>query len=148
MADRCYLEKCRDRLYPEFVLGGVALPIAANGGRDVRYASGLDLLRQTPEFMEDTRRKRLDAAFSSAYRYVEPLFEGRNPVHRIHRPQPRLPAAGAAQRELADVAAQSAGVRRRARFTDQRARPDGGLLQARLVPGIASSAGGASTFIT
>src|SRR5580704_3860088 len=32
MADRCYLEKCRDRLYAEFVLGGVALPIAANGG--------------------------------------------------------------------------------------------------------------------
>jgi hypothetical protein len=79
MADRCYLEKCRDRLYPEFVLGGVALPIAANGGRDVRYASGLDLLRQTPEFMEDTRRKRLDAAFASAYRHVEPLFDGRNP---------------------------------------------------------------------
>ena len=23
MADRCYLEKCRDRLYPEFVLGGL-----------------------------------------------------------------------------------------------------------------------------
>lgn len=79
MADRCYLEKCRDRLYPEFVLGGVALPIAANGGRDVRYASGLDLLRQTPEFMEDTRRMRLDAAFKSAYRYIEPLFDGRNP---------------------------------------------------------------------
>jgi hypothetical protein len=79
MADRCYLEKCRDRLYPEFVLGGVALPIAANGGRDVRYASGLDLLRQTPEFMEDTRRKRLDAAFNSAYRYMESLFDGRNP---------------------------------------------------------------------
>ncbi|MEO8309321.1 MAG: hypothetical protein ABI616_14900, partial [Pseudomonadota bacterium] len=79
MADRCYLEKCRDRLYPEFVLGGVALPIAANGGRDVRYASGLDLLRQTPEFMEDTRRKRLDGAFARAYRHVEPLFEGRNP---------------------------------------------------------------------
>ena len=27
MADRCYLEKCRDRLYAEFVLGGVALPL-------------------------------------------------------------------------------------------------------------------------
>ena len=25
MADRCYLEKCRDRLYKEFVLGGVAI---------------------------------------------------------------------------------------------------------------------------
>src|SRR3989442_1616940 len=28
MADRCYLEKCRDRLYAEFVLGGVALPFS------------------------------------------------------------------------------------------------------------------------
>ncbi|MDR2215004.1 MAG: hypothetical protein LBE59_04090 [Nevskiaceae bacterium] len=79
MADRCYLEKCRDRLYPEFVLGGVALPLAANGGRDVRYASGLDLLRQTPSFMEEVRLKRLDGAFQRAYRYIEPLFDGRNP---------------------------------------------------------------------
>jgi hypothetical protein len=79
MADRCYLEKCRDRLYPEFVLGGVALPISAEGARGVRYASGLDLLRQTPAFMEDVRRKRLDIAFDKAYRYIEPLYEGRNP---------------------------------------------------------------------
>jgi len=79
MADRCYLEKCRDRLYPEFVLGGVALPIGATGDRGVRYASGLDLLRQTPQFMEETLHKRLDAGFSSAYRYVEKLFDGRNP---------------------------------------------------------------------
>ncbi|HTQ36607.1 MAG TPA: hypothetical protein VMH77_06185 [Steroidobacteraceae bacterium] len=79
MADRCYLEKCRDRLYPEFVLGGVALPLDARGGRDVRYASGLDLLRQTPQFMQETLHKRLDNAFGSAYRYLEPLFDGRNP---------------------------------------------------------------------
>ncbi|MBK7251787.1 MAG: hypothetical protein IPI06_13235 [Gammaproteobacteria bacterium] len=79
MADRCYLEKCRDRLYPEFVLGGMALPIAANGGRAVKYASGLDLLRQTPEFMAETRRQRLDVAFGGAYRYLEALFDGHNP---------------------------------------------------------------------
>jgi len=79
MADRCYLEKCRDRLYPEFVLGGVAVSVDATGSRGVRYASGLDLLRQTPGFMEDVRRKRLDAAFDRAYRYLEPLFDGRNP---------------------------------------------------------------------
>lgn len=79
MADRCYLEKCRDRLYPEFVLGGVALPLVASGDRTVRYASGLDLLRQTPEFMEQTRRQRLDSAFHGAYRHLEPLFDGRNP---------------------------------------------------------------------
>jgi hypothetical protein len=79
MADRCYLEKCRDRLYPEFVLGGMALPIDSNGGREVKYASGLDLLRQTPEFMTETRAKRLDGSFNSAYRYLEVLFDGRNP---------------------------------------------------------------------
>jgi hypothetical protein len=79
MADRCYLEKCRDRLYAEFVLGGVALPIAANGGREVKYASGLDLLRQTPEFVAEVRAKRLDGEFQAAYRNVEILYDGRNP---------------------------------------------------------------------
>jgi len=79
MADRCYLEKCRDRLYPEFVVGGMALPIAANGGRTIRYASGLDLLRQTPEFVTETRATRLDGHFAGAYHYLEILFEGRNP---------------------------------------------------------------------
>jgi len=79
MADRCYLEKCRDRLYLEFVLGGVALPIAANGGRQVRYASGLDLLRQTPDFVAEVRAKRLDGDFGAAYHHLEVLFGGRNP---------------------------------------------------------------------
>jgi len=79
MADRCYLEKCRDRLYAEFVLGGVALPIDANGGREVKYASGLDLLRQTPDFIAEVRTKRLDGEFHSAYRNLEILYGGRNP---------------------------------------------------------------------
>jgi len=79
IADRCYLEKCRDRLYAEFVLGGVALPVAANGGRQVKYASGLDLLRQTPDFVAEVRTKRLDGEFHSAYRFVEALYGGRNP---------------------------------------------------------------------
>ena len=79
IADRCYLEKCRDRLYAEFVLGGVALPLAANGGRQVKYASGLDLLRQTPEFVAEVRTKRLDGEFRGVYRYLEILYGGRNP---------------------------------------------------------------------
>jgi hypothetical protein len=79
MADRCYLEKCRDRLYAEFVLGGVALPVAENGGRQVKYASGLDLLRQTPEFVAEVRTKRLDGDFHAAYKNVEILYDGRNP---------------------------------------------------------------------
>jgi hypothetical protein len=79
MADRCYLEKCRDRLYPEFVLGGLAAATGTDGALQVRYSSGLDLLRQTPEFVRDTRVRRLEGEFEHAYRYVEPLFGGRNP---------------------------------------------------------------------
>jgi hypothetical protein len=79
MADRCYLEKCRDRLYPEFVLGGVAAATGTDGALQVRYSSGLDLLRQTPEFVRETRLQRLEGEFEHAYRYVEPLFGGKNP---------------------------------------------------------------------
>jgi hypothetical protein len=78
MADRCYLEKCRDRLYAEFVLGGVALPFS-DGNPHVKYASGLDLLRQTPEFVMDVRTKRLDREFHRAYRHLDVLYGGRNP---------------------------------------------------------------------
>jgi len=78
MADRCYLEKCRDRLYAEFVLGGVALPVSDRGPQ-VKYASGLDLLRQTPEFVSDVREKRLEGDFRGAYRYLEVLYGGHNP---------------------------------------------------------------------
>jgi hypothetical protein len=79
MADRCYLEKCRDRLYPEFVLGGIAAAPGIDGTMQVRYSSGLDLLRQTPHFIRETRRERLDGEFDRAYRFVEPLFAGKNP---------------------------------------------------------------------
>ncbi|HEY5264886.1 MAG TPA: hypothetical protein VIJ37_07825 [Steroidobacteraceae bacterium] len=79
MADRCYLEKCRDRLYPEFVLGGIAAATGADGALRVRYSSGLDLLRHTPEFVRETRVQRLEGEFECAYRYLEPLFGGKNP---------------------------------------------------------------------
>src|SRR6202142_3371309 len=79
MADRCYLEKCRDRLYPEFVLGGVAAAPASDGTLQVRYSSGLDLLRQTPQFVRETRAVRLNGEFEHAYRFLEPLFDGKNP---------------------------------------------------------------------
>jgi hypothetical protein len=79
MADRCYLEKCRDRLYPEFVLGGIAAVPGSNGALKVRFSSGLDLLRQTPRFVRETRVQRLEGEFEHAYRYMEVLFAGKNP---------------------------------------------------------------------
>jgi hypothetical protein len=60
--------------------------VSSNGDRQVRYASGLDLLRHTPAFMTDARRKRLDGDFDRAYRYLEVLYDGRNPyIEAIER---------------------------------------------------------------
>ena len=79
MADRCYLEKCRDRLYSEFVVGGVAIENARPGEYMVRYKSGEHLLEKTPLFYQQVLRERLNRKFNHAYRYIEVLYEGRNP---------------------------------------------------------------------
>jgi hypothetical protein len=78
MADRCYLEKCRDRLFPEFVLGGLAIEDRPEGAL-VRYRSGRDLLVRTLDFYQSSARQRLDHTFNRAYRYVEAVVEGSNP---------------------------------------------------------------------
>lgn len=78
MADIAYLEKCRDRLFREFELGGIAREVDASGRELVRYASPLDLLRQTPAFIRNTVDARLDGAFGGIYRCVEQHFGGRN----------------------------------------------------------------------
>jgi len=79
MADRCYLEKCRDRLYGEFVLAGIAVEQKSPRERVVRYASGADLLRQTPDFWQQSASARLEKSLNRAYRNIEPLFGGQNP---------------------------------------------------------------------
>ncbi len=79
MADRCYLEKCRDRLYKEFVLGGVAVENASPGEYMVRYKSGQDLLAKTPVFYQQVMRDRLHRKFNRVYRYIEVLYDGQNP---------------------------------------------------------------------
>ena len=79
MADRCYLEKCRDRLYSEFVLAGVATSERQNGKRNVLYGSGIDLLKKTPDFFRHSARVRLNQKFHRAYRHISALYDGRNP---------------------------------------------------------------------
>jgi hypothetical protein len=79
MADRCYLEKCRDRLFPEFVLGGLVAVDDGTGNTDVTLRSGLDLLKQTPKFFEQIFRDRLNSEFQRSYRYFEAWFNGENP---------------------------------------------------------------------
>jgi hypothetical protein len=84
LADRCYLEKCRDRLYPEFVLGGVAIDDRPQG--KVLYRSAEDLLGKTLSFYQTSARQRLEHNFNRVYRYFEAFFErGQNPYIRFIR---------------------------------------------------------------
>ena len=77
MADRCYLEKCRDRLYPEFVLGGLAKRKLPNGKTQIIFTSGDDLVHKTPGFYMNAA-KRLDLQLARAYEYAERHFKGQN----------------------------------------------------------------------
>ena len=76
MSDRCYLEKCRDRLYPELVLGGLTVGTDAQGRQIERYSSGEDLLRKTPAFYETEVEHRLNVLFNSVYNYEIAHFDG------------------------------------------------------------------------
>jgi hypothetical protein len=77
MADRCYLEKCRDRLYPEFLAGGITVRRTEAGGEEVVFASGEDLLRKTPGFFKNAAR-RLDVDLGGMHQYAQHHFGGPN----------------------------------------------------------------------
>lgn len=79
MADRCYLEKCRDRLYPEFVLGGIARTLGPDGKERIVYASGEDMLMKTHSFYDKVISQRLNNTFDRAYIYIEAFFHGHDP---------------------------------------------------------------------
>ncbi len=77
MSDRCYLEKCRDRLYPEFVAGGIAEKHDVAGNVNVVYASGQDLVNKTPVFFASAV-ERLESDLGGAYNYATTHFGGFN----------------------------------------------------------------------
>lgn len=75
MSDRCYLEKCRDRLYPEFVLGRLGAP--RHGGKLPRFVSGDELVAKTPGFFENAMR-RLDLQLGMCHQFAARHFGGEN----------------------------------------------------------------------
>jgi hypothetical protein len=76
MSDRCYLEKCRDRLYPEFVAGGVARTL---------FRSAQELVRRTPAFFHSAAQ-RLDLQLARAHEYAGRHFGGQNLyLEEIHK---------------------------------------------------------------
>jgi len=81
MADRCYLEKCRDRCIRSSCSAAFAVSHGP-GGLKVTYGSGLDVLRQTPEFAP-----RPYAPGSTAIRRRLPLLRG-----AVRRPRPYMEA--------------------------------------------------------
>ena len=78
MADRCYIEKCHDRLYKEFVLAGIAQDVDSTGKKQVIFSSPRDLVKKTPDFYRGAK-KRMDETLQGAYHFAEKHFNGQNP---------------------------------------------------------------------
>ena len=77
MADRCYLEKCYDRLYPEFVRGGIARRRHKDGSEEIIFSSAADLIFKTPRFYHGAT-KRLTQDLGGCFNYIEEHFGGQN----------------------------------------------------------------------
>ena len=78
MSDRCYLEKCRDRLYLEFELGGVTQRQDRDGQVILLFTSPDDLLAKTPDFYNSEVKNRINILFQQVYKYAETHFGGDN----------------------------------------------------------------------
>ena len=73
LADRCYLEKCRDFLFVEFSAFGLA------GKIDSPYPDRETLLTKTPEFFAGIIQQRLEEEFQGVHRLIEAHTGGKNP---------------------------------------------------------------------
>ncbi len=77
MSDRCYLEKCYGRLYPELVVGQVDRKKHADGREELIFASAEDLVMRTPQFYQ-TAMKRLHQQLDAMMRFAAERSEQRN----------------------------------------------------------------------
>jgi len=78
MSDRCYLEKCRDRLFPEFELGGITQRQGQDGQLILLFTSPEDLLAKTPGFYNSEVKSRINVLFQQVHKYAEAHFGGDN----------------------------------------------------------------------
>ncbi|MFA7281491.1 MAG: hypothetical protein WC100_15510, partial [Sterolibacterium sp.] len=73
LADRCYLEKCRDFLFVEFSAIGLA------GAPGLPYPDPETLLKNTPGFYSGLLRDRIHNEYTDADRYMKIHFGGECP---------------------------------------------------------------------
>ena len=78
LADVDYLRKCREHLYEEFEVGGIAGKGASGEHSGKVYESADHLLEATPGFIREVIRDRLGERFECVYRYAGVHFGGPN----------------------------------------------------------------------
>ncbi len=78
MSDRCYLEKCKDRLFFEFELGGLTRKVNDRNQTIILFESANDLLSKTPAFYNIEVKNRLNHLFKNVYKYAEAHFGRHN----------------------------------------------------------------------
>ena len=76
MADVDYLRKCRDHLYDEFEIGGMAGEYGRYSHTGTVYRSPEHLLETTPNFMRSAIDIRLNGHFEGVHRYAARHFGG------------------------------------------------------------------------
>ena len=73
MSDRCYLEKCYYRLFPEFVLGGLH-----RVNDETIYGSPDELMRRTRDFYINYATKRMQNDLGYAFHLADSAFDNYN----------------------------------------------------------------------
>lgn len=107
MSDRCYLEKCHDCLYPEFEICGLGGHPREDAPHPV-YSSPEDLVRKSPQFMDQMWRERVDGYFEGVYRHAATHFGNGNRYveavrkrrHQLDEALARDEIAGALRRQV------------------------------------------------
>jgi hypothetical protein len=99
MADRCYLEKCYERLYPEFLCGGLTRKFAPDGSVQVIYESAADLVFKTAGFCRSAH-SRLENDLQQHYVHAARHFDGDNLYWDEFRKNVRHAEIVAAKRDL------------------------------------------------
>lgn len=77
MSDRCYLEKCHDCLYAEFEICGLGGQPREDAPNPI-YTSPEDLVRKSPEFMDEMWHERIEGYFEGVYRHAATHFGNSN----------------------------------------------------------------------
>lgn len=97
-ADRCYLEKCRDFLFREFSLCGIAGP-----HEGAAYSSAEHLLNGTLDFNQKLWSERLDGYFEGIHRYLDAHFGRPNPYAESIRENLKVIGSLARRKQLGEL---------------------------------------------